>query len=132
MDFDPLVDWLSRASPTQFFIGIAILVFGSKKILSERNVSESLGGLFLPFRWLRQRREEAADAEAARIARMNKEILRLQREQELLHQWAVEVTRSYRAVQLWAAEEGYTLPPPPFVSFASFRKRRDYPEEEDE
>ena len=132
MGFEPFVEWLSRTTPTQFLIGIAILVFGSKKILSEKNVSESLGGLFIPFRWLRQRREEAADAEAERMARMSKEILKLQREQELLHQWAVEVTRSYRAVQLWAAEKGYTLPPPPFISLASFRNRRDYPEEEDE
>ena len=132
MSFEPFVEWLSRTTPTQFVIGLAILIFGSKKILSEKNVSESLGGLFIPFRWLRRRREEVADAEALRITRMCEQIRELQREQELLHQWAVEVTRSYRAVQLWAAEKGYTLPPPPFVSLADFRSRRDYPEEEDE
>ena len=117
--------WLTSSSPSQFLVGVAILVFGSKRVLSEKNVSESLGGLFLPFRWLRSRRERAAEEEASEIELLRAEVSRLAQENNRYHRWAVTVTKRNRVLQLWAAEHGLSLPPPPCVGWSDFEQPKE-------
>lgn len=132
MDPNRAVEWLSETSPSQFLLGVLFLALGSKKILSERNVAESLSGLGLPFRLLRRRREEQSRREADTLLRLQAEVKRLSRESAAQHEWAVQVTKLVRAWELWAAREGLELPDPPFVGLPEWLNRLDYPEEEDE
>lgn len=119
-----VLDWVTSASPAQFFVGILILVFGSRQILSEKSVKSSLGGLFLPVQWARKRRERAANEEAEEIEFLRQEIARLTRENLRQHRWSVEVSRKIHSIETWAAGEGLELPPPPF------RHLHEYPKEE--
>lgn len=133
MDIRPIVDWAANASPTQFVIGVLILMFGSKKIFSEKNVEESIGGFTLPFKWLQKRRERAAQEEASEALRIKNELEKSLREQRIFHAWAMEVMKVVHGWELWAARQGITLPEPPFRTLAEFTESRlDYPEEEDE
>ena len=132
MDPDRAIAWLSEASPPQFLLGILVIALGSKKILSERNLTESFSGLWLPFRALRRRREEQSRREADTLLRLQAEVKRLSRESAAQHDWAVQVTKLVRAWELWAAREGLELPDPRFVGLPEWLSRLDYPEEEDE
>ena len=132
MDPDRAIAWISEASPSQFLLGILVIALGSKKILSERNLTESFSGLGLPFRALRRRREEQSRREAGLLLRLQADVKRLSRESTAQHDWAVQVTKMVRAWELWAAREGLDLPDPPFVGLPEWLSRLDYPEEEDE
>lgn len=132
MDPDRAIEWLSEASPSQFLLGILVIALGSKKILSERNLTESFSGLWLPFRALRRRRERQSRREAELLLRLQAEVKRLSRESAVQHDWAVQVTKMVRAWELWAAREGLELPDPRFVGLPEWLSRLDYPEEEDE
>lgn len=132
MDPDRAIEWLSEASPSQFLLGILVIALGSKKILSERNLTESFSGLWLPFRALRRRRERQSRREAELLLRLQAEVKRLSRESAVQHDWAVQVTKMVRAWELWAAQEGLELPDPQFVGLPEWLSRLDYPEEEDE
>lgn len=132
MDPDRAIEWLFEASPSQFLLGILVIALGSKKILSERNLTESFSGLCLPFRALGRRRERQSRREAELLLRLQAEVKRLSRESEAQHDWAVQVTKLVRAWELWAAREGLELPDPRFVGLPEWLNRLDYPEEEDE
>lgn len=132
MDPDKAIAWLSEASPSQFLLGILVIALGSKKILSERNLTESFSGLWIPFHALRRRREEQSRREADTLLRLQAEVKRLSRESAVQHDWAVQVTKMVRAWELWAAREGLDLPDPRFVGLPEWLSRLDYPEEEDE
>lgn len=120
-DFN-FLDWITTASPSQFFLGVILLVFGSKKIFSEKNVSESLGGIFLPFKVLRKRRAEAAEREAAEIEELRREIADLNRERLKQHRWALAVTEWVMRLELWAAKNHLHLPEPSFIHWVDFEK----------
>lgn len=123
MSEQQIVEWITSASPTQFLLGVAILVFGSKKVLSEKNLTESLSGLALPFRWIHRRMDAAANREAEASHILKAENVRLQREATISHRWGVLVTKRNRQLELWAAEHGLELPPPQFEPYQSFFER---------
>lgn len=118
-----IMEWLTNTSPTQFLLGVAILVFGSKKILSEKNLTESLSGLAVPFRWIHKRMDVAANAEAEATHLLREENARLHREAVISHKWGVFVTKRNRQLELWAAELGLELPPPQFEPYHAFYER---------
>lgn len=125
MTEERLWEWLTSASPGQFLLGIAILVFGSRQILSEKSLKSSLGGLGLPFKFLRNARENAAEAEANELAFLRGEVKRLNKRVSVYHRWAVSVTEQYHRLELWAAHKGVHLPPPPFTEFHIFESERE-------
>lgn len=125
MSEDRFFEWLTQASPSQFFIGIAVLVFGSRQILSEKHVSESLSGLSWPFKVLRQRRERAAKAEAEAERALEADVQRLTRETMKYHRWMVQATDWIRRLDAWAAQNGHDLPKPDFVHWMDFETRKE-------
>lgn len=125
MGDDQLFTWLTQATPGQFLLGILVLVFGSRQILSEKSVSESFGGLAWPFKVLRRRRERAAKDEASEIEYLRADVARLDSELKRYHRWSVSVTRWVRRLELWAAERGLSLPEPPFVHLSDFESRKE-------
>lgn len=120
MTDEKLFDWVTQASPFQFFIGVALLVFGSRKILSEDNISESLSGLAWPWRLLKRRREIAAQEEAAEMRELQSEVQRLTREKMQYHRWMIQATRWIQRLDAWSARNGLELPKPDFVHWIDF------------
>lgn len=114
-----VVEWLTQGSPASFVLGVLALIFGTEKLLSAKNVEESLGGLALPFRWLRKRRDQAALDEAA--AEVELQILRADQHKYILH-----LTRWVYELQIWAAGKGLVLPPPEFELFNEWREKYGY------
>lgn len=119
---------MTQASPTQFFLGVLVLVLGSNKILSEKNVSESFGGILLPLKFLRRRREQAAQDEASELEQLRLEVARQSGLLMKYHRWSVRTTEYMHRLDLWAAEKGLHLPKPPFVHWTEFERG----EEEDD
>ena len=115
----------TQSSPSQFLIGIAILVFGSRKILSEDNLSESLSGLAWPWRLLKRRRESAAQAEAAEMQELQAEVIRLTREKMRYHRWMIQATQWIQRLDAWSARNGHELPKPDFVHWLDFEMRKE-------
>lgn len=128
---DGLISWVTQASPSQFLIGIAVLVFGSRQILSEKHVSESLSGLSWPSKMLRKRREQAAQDEATEMHMLQSEVRRLTLETMRYHRWMVQATEWIRRLDAWSARNGYSLPKPDFVHWIDFEPRKE-PEESDD
>lgn len=131
MDEEALRDFFTNASPSQFLIGVAILVFGTRKILSAENLEKSLGGLFLPARWLHKRRQAAADEQVAVVARLKKRNQDQLRELDRYHAWSVLATKRLRDLESVIVASGIEVPPPPFVYLHEFRGEEDSEEEEE-
>lgn len=131
MDEEAIRDFLTSTSPTQFIIGVLILVFGTRKILSADNVEKSLGGLFLPVRWLYNQRQKAADDQVAAVARLKGQYLEAASELSRYHSWSVLATRRIRELESVIAANGVEVPPPPFVYLHEFRGDEEDPEEEE-
>lgn len=132
MTDERIVDWLTQSSPSQFLIGIAILVFGSRKILSEDNVSESLSGLSWPWKVLKRRRESAAQAEASATQELQSEVERLTREKMRYHRWMVQATQWIQRLDAWSAQHGHELPKPDFVHWMDFENRKEPGDDDDD
>lgn len=109
-------EWASN-SPYGFAIGVVVLVLGSNAALSEKNLSEKLSGLALPGKWLRRRRAEAAEKEA-------EEYVTLQRTVRDQHHYIIWVTSLVHGWEVWAADKGYTLPPPDFLTLMEWKEQQ--------
>lgn len=125
MNDEAILDWLTSASPSQFILGVIILVFGTGKILSAENVEKSLGGLLLPVKWLHNRREKAAEAEINDIQRLKEDNLRLNREMERYHAWALLATKRNRDLEVFITANNMEVPPPEFVYLHEFKLEED-------
>lgn len=132
MTDEKFIDWLTQASPAQFLIGIAILVFGSRQILSEKNLSESLSGLAWPAKVLRRRREQAAQAEASQLQALKDDVHRLTLEKMQYHRWMVQATQWIQRLDAWSARHGYELPKPDFVHWMDFENRKEPGDDDDD
>lgn len=121
MDDEALFNWLTGASPTQFILGVAILIFGTQKILSVENVEKSLGGLLLPVKWLHQKRENAADKEVKIVHDLQEENMRLNKELERYHAWSLLAAKRNRDLEVFITSNGLSVPPPNFVYLHEFR-----------
>lgn len=154
------VEFLSKGLDTplgQFIVGVLVLVFGSTALFSEKTAKEKFGAFGMLARWIQKQKERAADLEEEIINRrtqdlwdeikrvdearkkdnkeLKKQILELQRSEADQHAYIVWVTSVMRDLEIWAAEHGYKLPPPPFVTFTEWiRQYRREPcnREEDE
>lgn len=131
MDEEAIRDFLTSTSPTQFIIGVLILVFGTRKILSADNVEKSLGGLILPVRWLYSQRQKAADDQVAAVARLKGQYLEAASELSRYHSWSVLATKRIRELESVIAANGVEVPPPPFVYLHEFKGDEEDPEEEE-
>lgn len=155
-------EFLSKALDTplgQFIIGVLVLVFGSTALFSEKTAKEKFGAFGMLARWVQRHKEKAADLEEEIINRrtedlwneikrvdearqkdnreLKKQIQKLQRSEADQHAYIVWVTSVMRDLEIWAAEHGYKLPPPPFVTFTDWvrqyrREHNDGEEDEDE
>lgn len=118
---------------------VVILVFGSTAIFSEKTAKEKFGALGLVSRWWKRRKEEAANMEeeisSKRTAELwdeiqrvdelrardreyfEEQITRLERAEKLQHRYITWVTDVFRRIEIWAAGQGYELPPPPFKTY---------------
>ena len=132
MDDEALRDFLANTSPTQFLIGVFVLVFGTRKILSADNVEKSLGGLFIPVQWLHKKRQDAADEQVAAVATLKKQSLETAAELDRYHSWSVLATKRIRDLESVIAANGIEVPPPPFIYLHEFRGDEEDPEEEEE
>lgn len=121
---------LDTTSPSQFLIGVFVLVFGTRHILSADNLEKSLGGLVLPVRWMHKKRSEAADEQVAVVARLKKENARLARELSRYHEWSILATKRNRTLESALTASGVDIPPPPFIYLHEFKG--DDEEDDDE
>lgn len=137
-----LSEW-AKEPVSQFIVGFLFLVFGTPAILSEK-AAEKFGAFGVLARWWRERKkraeQEAESVHEREIADLRKEIERVdqarqgdasefraelervsasEREQ---HAYIVWVTEMFRSLEVWAAEKGLKLPPPPFKTFTEWKK----------
>ena len=132
MDDEALRELLSNTSPTQFLVGVFILVFGTRKILSADNVEKSLGGLFLPVKWLHGKRQAAADEQVAVVTKLKKQNRAVSDELDRYHSWSVKATKRIRELESVLAANGVEVPPPPFIYLHEYKGDEEDPEEEEE
>ena len=139
------MEWLpffSDPDPWQIFVGVLILILGPTALLSEKVVHEKFGAVGAFFRWFsgqkRKRLEEKQDVTERHIRDLRKEIARvdearerdvqdLQEQVDIFktsttkqHRYIVWATDIFRGIEIWAAERGLTLPPPPFKTYSEW------------
>lgn len=112
------IDWLTSTPQGQFLLGVAGLIFGSQAILSEDNLKGKLWGLGAPARWFKRRQKKAAEEEV-------EETKRLRELTEQQHRYIVWITAILRTIEVWAADNGHELPPPPFMTFNEWTKEKE-------
>lgn len=54
-----------------------------------------------------------------------REISQVRERERLQHRYTVEVTRAFRELEIWAADHGLELPPPPFRTFPEWLSDRE-------
>lgn len=148
------MEWLpffDTFDPWQVFVGLLVLILGPYALLSEKVVKEKFGAVGMFFRWIsgqkRRRmeekqtvaerqinelREEIKRVDVARKrdnARLKAQVTRLETMTEKQHSYILWITDVFRGVELWAAEKGYTLPPPPFKTYTEWVKEKEEEEE---
>ncbi|MDU3076417.1 MAG: hypothetical protein E7B29_08895 [Mixta calida] len=121
MNESAVYEWLT-ASPSQFVIGVFILVFGTRKILSEDNIKTSLGGVKLIQDWLSRSAKRRAEKELSREAALQEDNDRLYHERRVTHEWKVYVENYVNDIELWFASRGISYP---FERFKHFTEWRD-------
>lgn len=132
MEDEAIKDFLTGASPTQFLIGVFVLVFGTRKILSADNVEKSLGGLFLPVQWIHKKRQDAADEQVEVVAKLKKQYKANAAELDRYHSWSVLATKRIRDLESVIAANGIEVPPPPFIYLHEYRGDEEDSEEDEE
>lgn len=132
MEDEAIKDFLTGASPTQFLIGVFVLVFGTRKILSADNVEKSLGGLFLPVQWIHKKRQDAADEQVEVVAKLKKQNKANAAELDRYHSWSVLATKRIRDLESVIAANGIEVPPPPFIYLHEYRGDEEDSEEDEE
>lgn len=156
------MDWLEAVKPIaespagQIVVAVLVMIFGSSSILSEKTAKEKFGAVGMILRW-RQRRKDKAEAFQEELFRKRTEELRaeirrvdnarkidrkeltaqiseLQKNEKSQHEYILWVTEKMRKIEIWAADHGYDLPPPPFITFVEWEAQRETetPGEEDD
>lgn len=139
------MDWIDAIKPlTQsgvgvYLFGVLVLVFGTTAIFSEETAKKKFWAIGAAARWWVARKEAAADYEESiftrkvdllsdEIARVDaqrqrdreyfeSEIARFEASEKRQHKYIVWVTNVFRNIEVWAANRGYELPPPPFKTY---------------
>lgn len=144
------MEWLEvvKQVPGGLYIaGVLLLVLGGNAIFSEKTVKEKFWLFRVLFKWAQDRKEEAAALEEEiayrrtqalweEIARVDAErqhdkkqfalqIEELEKKEKHQHQYIVWITEKWRALEIWAAENGLVLPPPPYLTFSEWIEREE-------
>lgn len=131
-EIDSARDWLLGATPSQFLLGVIVLIFGTQKILSAENVERSLGGLALPAKWLQRRREAEAEEKIAEVAQLRDALIEVQEELNRVHKWVLYATKRIRTLDSVLVANGVEIPPPDFLFLHEFGDRESGDDEEEE
>lgn len=129
----------------KFVVGVVVMLLTSKALSSENEAAKRLWGVAKIHQWWKQRQEREADLEeeiASRrlreitdeIARVDKARLKdkqmflarieqLEQTETMQHTYIVWVTQIMRNIEIWAAEQGLTLPRPPFITYPEWLKK---------
>lgn len=113
---DDWYSWITATPQGQFLVGVAILIFGSKAVLSEESLKGKFSGLTLPGRWFRRRQQRAAEREVSEIKQLRERNVRQ-------HRYIVEITQQIRVWEIDAADRGHAFPPPAFETFTEWSER---------
>ena len=147
MEWTELLAGLLDSTAGQIVAVVLVMVFGSSAILSEKTAKEKLGLVGVILRWAQNRKDKAEavedelfrrrtedlraeikrvdDARKVDRAELTKEIEKLQKNEKAQHEYIVWVTEKMRRIEIWAADNGYELPPPPFMSFIEWEATRE-------
>lgn len=121
---DELITWLTSTPQGQFVVGVLVLIFGSKAVLSEENIASKLSGLALPARWLRRRQERTAQAEVAEKKQLRTIVSRQ-------HRYILWLTSIIRSWEIDAADKGHNFPPPAFLTYLEWMEKHHPDDAED-
>ena len=72
-------------------------------------------------------RDRAIAEASQRIAEDRQRIAELEARDQERSEYVSWVTRVMRGIEVWAAREGLTLPPPPFMNFSEWREHHPPP-----
>ena len=102
------------------YLGVKATVAGQRDTARPADWQAFTGEMKSYFQEQLESRDRAIEEDRRRIAEL--EARDAERSQYL--GW---VTRVVRGIEAWAAREGLTLPPPPFMSFAEWKEHRPPP-----
>lgn len=115
---DEWIDSVITSPELQFLAGVAALVFGSRAVLSEENLKGKLWGLGAISRWLKKKQEHTAQAELSELRALRKTV-------DLQHEYIVQETARNRSLEIWAANAGYEIPPPKYMTLTEWKRKRE-------
>lgn len=152
-DVESVLRGITTNNTGGFVLSVLLLVFGPAAILSEKT-AEKFGLLGVAARWFRNAKKRAIEkdqelqnlrvqsliAEIEELDRSTRfRIDRLATELETISEREAEATayivyaaEYYRRVDIWAAENGLLLPPPPLQSFRQWRLAREREHRQDD
>ena len=119
---DEWTHYLTQTPQGQFIVGVLVLIFGSRAVLSEENLKGKLSGLTLPGRWLRRRQQRAAEREVTETKRLRNLATRQ-------HRYILWLTSIIRSWEIDAADKGHKFPPPEFLTYLEWVAEH-YPEDD--
>lgn len=115
---DEWFDSVITSPEIQFLAGVAALVFGSRAVLSEDNLKGKLWGVGALSRWLKGKQERTAQAELNELRELRETVA-------LQHEYIVYETARNRSLEIWAANEGYKIPPPEHITLTEWLRKRE-------
>lgn len=144
------MEWLeffTDPDPWQVFVGILVLIIGPTALLSEAVFKEKFGAIGAAWRWFRgtrkqkiEERQSATERELSDLrreinrvdtkrkedrGRTDKQIHYLEEKIDRQHRYILWVTDIFRKIEIWAAEKGHKLPPPPFKTYSEWTKTEE-------
>ncbi|MCX7491457.1 hypothetical protein OS127_02795 [Corynebacterium sp. P6129] len=125
-----------REYPAATFIVGVIGIIGLIIPAASNSMREAGGLLGAMARKLHQWRQRAIEEDQqvtsreiadlrAEIRRLDAGIHRIEKRESLQHAYIVEVTERMRRIEIWAADNGLTLPPPPFQTYTEWLASRE-------
>lgn len=116
MDEQAWVTQLLSSTQGQYIIGVIVLIFGSKAILSEKTIREKFSGIHYISKKLQERQQRAAEQES----QATRKVIQVNKYQ---HEYIVHLTQYLHRVELKAAREGWDMPVPKVEDFYLFQER---------
>lgn len=145
MDWTHFFAQALSTGPGQIIIGILLLILGPTALLSEKVFKEKFGAIGALLRWNKNRRERKArekqdvterqmedlrneihrvdEARKKDNAELSAHITRLEIRTNQQHGYILWVTDKWWSLELWAAERGLELPPPPFMTYTEWTEK---------
>lgn len=119
-----------------YIFWIAILILGPTSLGSETIFKEKFGAFGLITKFVSGRRNKALELSEAlnerqvtglkqELKRIDSRVDHLEKSSTRQHGYILWMTEKWRAIEIWAADNGYTLPPPPFMTFTEWEEMED-------